>query len=200
MKGFTLNRGATIPDDFYEWKKMLAPVYLRKHKIHTCVNDVMLYYNENEDLDSCIHCLELQADIFLTTQACSTFSHFGQFGRSYSSWKEIICVYNFPPCLCMKEPFVFMSLIIPSPKSPGRVIDVFLRSLVDELNDLWSVCVNVSDSYEQQNFQLRAAFMWTISDFPPYGLERFRKQHVINAEREDDENDTDFVGCVVYLE
>ncbi|GAA0151224.1 hypothetical protein LIER_37251 [Lithospermum erythrorhizon] len=77
------------------------------------------------------------------------FTPFGQFGHSYSCW---------PMMICMKEPFVFMSLIIPGPKSPGRDLDLFLRPLVDELNDLWSVGVNTWDSYTE-NFQLRVALM-----------------------------------------
>ncbi|GAA0174326.1 hypothetical protein LIER_27743 [Lithospermum erythrorhizon] len=98
------------------------------------------------------------------------FSPFGQFGYSYSCWPVIICVYNLPPGLCRKELFVFMSLIIPGPKSPGRDLDMFLRPLLDELNDLWSVGANTWDSYIKENFQLRVALMWTISDFPAYGM------------------------------
>ncbi|GAA0178610.1 hypothetical protein LIER_29862 [Lithospermum erythrorhizon] len=98
------------------------------------------------------------------------FSPFGQFGHSYSSWPVMMCVYSLPPGICMKEAFVFMPLIIPGSKSPGRAFDVLLRPLVDELNELCSVSVNVWDSHRQQNFQLRVALMWTISDFPAYGM------------------------------
>ncbi|GAA0156585.1 hypothetical protein LIER_43371 [Lithospermum erythrorhizon] len=41
-----------------------------------------------------------------------------------------------------------------------------LPQLVDELNDLWAVGVDTYDAYNQQNFRLRVALMWTISDFP----------------------------------
>ncbi|GAA0178609.1 hypothetical protein LIER_29861 [Lithospermum erythrorhizon] len=58
MKGISLNGWATIPNDFYEAKKMLAPLYLHKHKIHACVNNCMLYYKETEEIDNCIHFLE----------------------------------------------------------------------------------------------------------------------------------------------
>ena len=39
--------------------------------------------------------------------------------------------------MCMKETYSFMSSLIPSPKGLGNDIDVFLRSLIDELKELW---------------------------------------------------------------
>ncbi|GAA0175184.1 hypothetical protein LIER_28414 [Lithospermum erythrorhizon] len=59
MKGLTPNRGATIPNDFYEAKKMLGPLFLPKPKISACLNNCMLFYKEYENLESCIHCLDL---------------------------------------------------------------------------------------------------------------------------------------------
>ena len=70
----------------------------------------------------------------------------------------------------MKEPFLFLSLILPGPKSPGKNLDVYLRPLIDELKDLWDDGVLTYDSHAKQNFIMRAALMWTISDFPAYGM------------------------------
>jgi hypothetical protein len=38
------------------------------------------------------------------------------------------------------------------------------------LKKLWLDGVNTYDIYRKENFQLRAALMWTISDFPAYGM------------------------------
>ena len=65
---------------------------------------------------------------------------------------------------------MFMSLLIPGPKSPGKGIDVYLRPLIEELKTLWDVGVDTYDSYSGGNFNLKAAVMWTISDFPAYGM------------------------------
>jgi hypothetical protein len=70
----------------------------------------------------------------------------------------------------MTRPFMFLAMIIPGPKNPGKKLDVFLRPLIDELNKLWSVGVETYDVYNKQNFQLKAALMWTISDFPAYAM------------------------------
>ncbi|PKA55722.1 hypothetical protein AXF42_Ash012014 [Apostasia shenzhenica] len=58
-------------------------------------------------------------------------------GISYSCWPVFITVYNLPPSMCMKIPYIFMSLLIPGQKSLTSNIDVFRRPLVDELNVLW---------------------------------------------------------------
>ena len=98
------------------------------------------------------------------------FCPFNMISNAYSCWPVIVTVYNLPPWKCMTKPFMFLSMIIPGPKNPGKKIDVFLRPLVDELNKLWSVGVEKYDVYRKENFQLRAALMWTISDFPAYGM------------------------------
>ncbi|MBJ3415103.1 hypothetical protein JGB96_23515, partial [Salmonella enterica subsp. enterica serovar Derby] len=35
---------------------------------------------------------------------------------------------------------------------------------------LWEDGVNTYDAFKKENFQLRAALMWTISDFPAYAM------------------------------
>lgn len=70
----------------------------------------------------------------------------------------------------MTRPFMFLAIMIPGPKNPGKKLDVFLRPLIDELKNLWFFGVETYDVYRKENFQLRAALMWTISDFPAYGM------------------------------
>ena len=63
-----------------------------------------------------------------------------------------------------------MSLLIPGPKGPGNHIDVFLRPLIDELKELWEDGVCTYDASIKENFQMRAAVLWTIHDFPAYAV------------------------------
>ncbi|XP_043816100.1 uncharacterized protein LOC122724634 [Manihot esculenta] len=56
------------------------------------------------------------------------------------------------------------------PKSPGKSLDVFLRPLIDELKLLWHEGVWTHDANSNQNFQMKAALLWTISDFLAYGM------------------------------
>ena len=63
---------------------------------------------------------------------------------------------------------MFLSVIVLRPNDPKNKIDVFLQHLIVELKQLWDVGVQTYDVSRKQNFQMRAALMWTISDFPTY--------------------------------
>ena len=67
----------------------------------------------------------------------------------------------------MKEPFLMMSLLIPGPKAPGK--DVYLRPLVEELKELWYVCVATYNVSKGQHFRMHVAVLWNVNDFPAYG-------------------------------
>jgi hypothetical protein len=70
----------------------------------------------------------------------------------------------------MRLEFMFLSMVIPGPSSPVRNIDVCLQPLIDELAQLWSSGALTYDISRKQNFLIRAALMWTINDFPAYGM------------------------------
>ena len=74
------------------------------------------------------------------------FNHFGNMSVSYSCWLVVRLPYNIPSWMCMKEPYLFMSLLIPSQKGPGNDINVFLRPLIDELKELWEKGVETYDA------------------------------------------------------
>ncbi|XP_059649606.1 uncharacterized protein LOC132295377 isoform X1 [Cornus florida] len=97
--------------------------------------------------------------------ASDGFNPFGNMSNSYSMWPVMLMPYNLPPWKCMKEPFLFMSLLIPGPKSPGNDIDVYLRPLIDDLKDLWENGVVSYDASTGKNFRLHVAVIWTINDF-----------------------------------
>jgi hypothetical protein len=65
---------------------------------------------------------------------------------------------------------MFFTVIIPGIKNPKNKVDVYLQPLIDELNKLWSEGVLTYDIFMKQNFQLRATLLWTINDFPTYGM------------------------------
>ena len=98
------------------------------------------------------------------------FQPFGQSGAQYSSWPVIVTPYNLPPWMCMKEQYMFLTVIVPGPKNPKQRLDVYLQPLIAELSTLWDVGVETYDAHKKQNFQMKAALMWTISDFPAYSM------------------------------
>ena len=58
--------------------------------------------------------------------ATDGFNPFSNMSISYSMWPVMLVVYNVSPWKCMKEPFIFMSLLIPDSKAPDNEIDVYL--------------------------------------------------------------------------
>lgn len=67
--------------------------------------------------------------------------------------------YNLPPWMCMKKPYMFLTVIAPGPRNPKQKIDLYLQPLVQELKWLWEFGVETFDVSTKQNFQLRAALM-----------------------------------------
>ena len=100
--------------------------------------------------------------------ASDGFNPFENMSTSNSVWPVVPVPYNLPPWMCMKQPYFMLSLIIPGPKGPGNKIDIYLQPLVDELKKLWEVGLTTFDSFKNQNFNMHAAVLWTINDFPAY--------------------------------
>ena len=98
------------------------------------------------------------------------FAPYGQSGKQYSLWPVIMSPYNFPPEMCLKREVMFLTLLIPGPDHPKKSFDVFLQPLIKELTDLWNIGVPAFDVSRKQNFTLKAVLLWTISDFPAYGM------------------------------
>ncbi|XP_010456912.1 PREDICTED: uncharacterized protein LOC104738435 [Camelina sativa] len=97
---------------------------------------------------------------------------FNPFGMSkhHSLWPVILTPYNLPPGMCMNTEYLFLTILNSGPNHPRASLDVFLQPLVDELTELWYNGVEAYDVSLDQNFNLKAVLLWTISDFPAYGM------------------------------
>ena len=65
----------------------------------------------------------------------------------------------------MTSPYIFLNCVIPGPRNPKVLVDVYLQPLIDELKQLWVQGVETFDVSLKQNFNL-----WTINDFLAYGM------------------------------
>ncbi|CAL1399254.1 unnamed protein product [Linum trigynum] len=102
--------------------------------------------------------------------ATDGFNPFRNLSSTHSTWPVLLTIYNWAPWLCMKQHSMILSLLIPGPHSPGDKIDVFLEPLIVDLHDLWVHGMQTYDAQEKKMFQLHAALMWTINDFPAYSM------------------------------
>lgn len=69
----------------------------------------------------------------------------------------------------MKHASMILSMVIPGKHMLGNDIDVYLPPLVKDLKELWFDGIEMLDASTKQIFVMRAAIMWTISDFPGLG-------------------------------
>lgn len=72
--------------------------------------------------------------------------------------------------MCMKTMYMFLILICPGPDNPKRKIDVYMQPLIGELKILCEVWVQTYDVSRGEHFDMKAALMWTINDFPAYRM------------------------------
>ena len=101
--------------------------------------------------------------------ATDGFNPFGTMSSSYSIWPVMLFPYNFPPWMSMKQTSMILSMVIPGKDMPGNDVDVYLQPLIKELKELWFDGIETVDASTKQTFDMRAAIMWTISDFPGLG-------------------------------
>ncbi|XP_056688096.1 uncharacterized protein [Spinacia oleracea] len=102
--------------------------------------------------------------------ATDGFSPFNSMSIAHSTWPVILINYNLPPWMIMKPEFLMIALLIPGPSSPGNDIDIYLQPLIKDLKELWEFGLETYDSSSNQRFDMRAALMTTVSDFPAYAM------------------------------
>ena len=91
----------------------------------------------------------------------------------HSTWVLLITIYNLPPWLLTKKLFISLAVLIPGPKgATAENIDVFLAPIVRDLLKLWRgmLAIDMSKPQGHRRFTLRAMLIWTVNDFPAYGL------------------------------
>ena len=88
-------------------------------------------------------------------------------------WPVLILIYNLEPWFVTKKFFISLSILISGKRSPTATnIDVFIQPLLNELKQLWQgvTALDYSQSEGSRAFRLWGLLMWTIFDFPAYGL------------------------------
>ena len=97
--------------------------------------------------------------------ATDGFNPFSEKNTKYSMWPVFVVPYNLPPWACTEESNFMMALLIPGPKSPGKDFDIFLEPLIEDLLELWKG-VSTYDAFSGRTFNLHAAVLWCIHDYP----------------------------------
>jgi hypothetical protein len=86
---------------------------------------------------------------------------------THSTWPIVRMILKLPPWLCKKQKYIIMSGLIPGPQQPRNDIGTYLRSLIEDLNELWfNDRVQVWDEHKREYFGLKAILFMTVSDSP----------------------------------
>ncbi|KAA0053370.1 CACTA en-spm transposon protein [Cucumis melo var. makuwa] len=148
---------STIPSSFYEAKRKLRDLGLGYETIHACKYDCVLYWKEFAYLQHCPICGEARNkrvetdDVLRHPADAEGWKHFDSeypdFASDPRNVRLGLALDGFNPFGQMSTSYktnFFMSLLIPSPRSPGREIDVYLQPLIEELKELWTFGVRWS--------------------------------------------------------
>jgi hypothetical protein len=98
---------------------------------------------------------------------------FGEKKNAWSTWQILLLIYNLLTWLVTNKFFMFLSIIISKPKSVKSTnFDVLITLLIEELQELWEgvTGLGILQPIGKRQFLMRAILMWTIHDFPRYGL------------------------------
>ncbi|CAN6719181.1 unnamed protein product [Malus baccata var. baccata] len=149
---------------YFPVKPMLQRLFISRH-----MSEDMRWHKEKRINDGNTMRHPVDSSAWKKFDQIDRFTPYSDISTPYSMWPVVVFPYNLPPWKCMKKPFSFLTLLIPGPKALGNEIDVYLRPLVDELKELWENGVPTHNKMIRSTFNLRAAVMWTINDFPAYG-------------------------------
>nr|GEW94437.1 hypothetical protein [Tanacetum cinerariifolium] len=83
---------------------------------------------------------------------------FKSLSSRHSTWPILLCIYNLPPWLCMKQKYIMMSLLIQD--------------------------VDIYDAYKKERFKLFAMIYCTIKDFPAYKNLSGKTKDGVNARKD----------------
>jgi hypothetical protein len=85
----------------------------------------------------------------------------------YSCWPVFVMPYNLPLNKYLKQGFIFLALMILSPKELKKQINIFLCLLMEELKELWQT-VDVYDSHLKCRLNLCTVYLWSIHNYMSY--------------------------------
>ncbi|KAL0405559.1 UNVERIFIED_CONTAM: hypothetical protein Slati_3869800 [Sesamum latifolium] len=72
--------------------------------------------------------------------------------------------------MCLSSEYMFLTMVIPDPSNPKRLIDIYLDPLIEVLQNLWHVGVQTRDNAKDETFTMCVTLMWTVNDLPAYGM------------------------------
>ncbi|XP_021775699.1 uncharacterized protein LOC110739547 [Chenopodium quinoa] len=181
-----------MADSFYEVKKIVKGLELSHQKIHACPKGCMLFWKDDAQLSECRVC---GSDRYKQTSKGSLVPLNVLFYFPITPrLQRLFATKNISEEMTWhsKNPRVQGTMAHPSDSAAWTHLDCRFPEFAseprnvrlglctdgfaphakfgEELKLLWEVGAATYDISKKQNFNLRAAILWTVSDFPAYGM------------------------------
>ncbi|KAL0401997.1 UNVERIFIED_CONTAM: hypothetical protein Slati_4229600 [Sesamum latifolium] len=187
-------RDHTLPFDYYNTKKLIKDLGLPMEKIDVYKNGCILYWKDDIDLDYCKFCGGARykptrvrnPNRKKTPYAVLSMPPTKQRRDPYATrlMQRRGGILTGDPNFAVKPRNVRFGLctnglaphsstvarILVGLSNPKRLIDIYLESLIEELQNLWHMGVQTRDNAKDETFTIRAALMWTVNDLSAYGM------------------------------
>ncbi|KAL0684262.1 hypothetical protein Bca4012_051110 [Brassica carinata] len=150
---------AKLPDSFNDMKKVIRKLGMTYESIHACPNDCMLYWEADAERGVCKVC---EASRWKDTKSTEVS---GSGKKKKRSPAKVLRYFLLKPQL---QRLFMSSKTTAHMRWNGSATNndaTYQRS--DE--ELWSDGIETLDASTKQTFDMRAAIMWTISNFPGLG-------------------------------
>jgi hypothetical protein len=95
--------------------------------------------------------------------ATDGFTPFNINAAPYSCWPVFVTPLNLPPDTLLRSEYIFLSLVIPGPKHPGKKLNILMQPLVDEFQKLWDEGVMTWDASLKCKFRIKAIYLWSVN-------------------------------------
>ncbi|XP_055960074.1 uncharacterized protein LOC130014948 [Mercurialis annua] len=169
-----------MPTNFAKIKKLVRGLGLPVEVIDCCFYNCMIYWGEDAGLTHCKVLIMRGGNLLQSLYASKATARHMMWHADHEMDGDKMChPSDSPAWKCFSElhsefanedEFMFLTVLVPGPRNPKQLMDIFLQPLIAELNQLWECGVQTYDVHKRQNFQLKAALIWTINDFPAYSM------------------------------
>ena len=162
--------GNVYPTSIEDAKKNVCPLDFPYIRYHACVNDYIIYRNENAEKTSCSKCnasrYKKDGKTKTPQKVVWYFPLTPRLQRYFVDHKEAELMRwhkdrkkpddGDNPWKCMKTKYIHMSMLIQGPKQSGNDINLYLQLLKEELHTLWTAGVRTWDASAGDYFDMRA--------------------------------------------
>ncbi|XP_059292682.1 uncharacterized protein LOC132046145 [Lycium ferocissimum] len=158
-----------IPKSYYEAKRSVSKLGLSYDRIHCCPNGCMLFYKKDADLNECKLCGH--ARYRQTPSGKMVPIKAMHYLPIIDSIKRLFASPSYPPHMRWHSENRRTTGVMchPSDREAWKHFDIAYPDFASEPRN---ICLGVVtyDISTKSNFNMRASLMWTINDFPAYGM------------------------------